>query len=212
MKTWNIFRVTGHLCGEFTGDQWIPHTKASYAELWCVNINIGLTTVIYISAIYHIRQFPGATNCEMIYSNLFMWATIFIGPIKPAVHLYMHMHAKPGKNVDSTTVHISVHTTECLQLQTKMNVISLLMPVLLKTYWRDMSHDILTDVDSSYIWLIFRAIVLFVYVSMHIHVIVIDFSIFYQIIPIAIKVRGIQLKWHIVLATNHCNWWAVAGQ
>ena len=23
----NIFRVTGHLCGEFTGPRWIPHTK-----------------------------------------------------------------------------------------------------------------------------------------------------------------------------------------
>ena len=31
----NIFRVTGHLCGEFTGPQWIPHTKASDAELLC---------------------------------------------------------------------------------------------------------------------------------------------------------------------------------
>ena len=31
----NIFRVTGHLCGEFTGHRWIPHTKASDAELWC---------------------------------------------------------------------------------------------------------------------------------------------------------------------------------
>ena len=31
----NIFRVTGHLCGEFTGPRWIPHTKASNAELWC---------------------------------------------------------------------------------------------------------------------------------------------------------------------------------
>ena len=29
----NIFRVTGHLCGEFTGDRWIPLTKASDAEL-----------------------------------------------------------------------------------------------------------------------------------------------------------------------------------
>ena len=29
----NIFRVTGHLCGEFTGDRWIPRTKASDAEL-----------------------------------------------------------------------------------------------------------------------------------------------------------------------------------
>ena len=31
----NIFCVTGHLCGEFTGPRWILHTKASDAELWC---------------------------------------------------------------------------------------------------------------------------------------------------------------------------------
>ena len=34
----NIFCVIGHLCGEFTGDRWIPHTKASDAELWCFGI------------------------------------------------------------------------------------------------------------------------------------------------------------------------------
>ena len=31
----NIFSVTGHLCGKFTGHRWIPLTKASDAELWC---------------------------------------------------------------------------------------------------------------------------------------------------------------------------------
>ena len=31
----NIFRVTGLLCGEFTGHPLIPRTKASDAELWC---------------------------------------------------------------------------------------------------------------------------------------------------------------------------------
>ena len=31
----NIFRVTGPLCGEFTGHRWIPRTKASDAELLC---------------------------------------------------------------------------------------------------------------------------------------------------------------------------------
>ena len=31
----NIFRVTGIMCGEFAGHRWIPHTKASDAELWC---------------------------------------------------------------------------------------------------------------------------------------------------------------------------------
>ena len=30
----NIFRVTDPLCGEFTGDRWIPCTKASDAQLW----------------------------------------------------------------------------------------------------------------------------------------------------------------------------------
>ena len=30
----NIFRVTGHLCGEFTGHRLIPRTNASDAELW----------------------------------------------------------------------------------------------------------------------------------------------------------------------------------
>ena len=32
----NIFRVTGPLCGEFTRHRWIPRTKASNAELWCL--------------------------------------------------------------------------------------------------------------------------------------------------------------------------------
>ena len=29
------FRVTGPLCGEFSGDRWISLTKTSDAELWC---------------------------------------------------------------------------------------------------------------------------------------------------------------------------------
>ena len=31
----NIFRVTGRLCGEITGQRWIPRSKASNAGLWC---------------------------------------------------------------------------------------------------------------------------------------------------------------------------------
>ena len=37
----NIFRVTDHFCGEFTGHRWIPHTKASDAELWVKNREAG---------------------------------------------------------------------------------------------------------------------------------------------------------------------------
>ena len=32
----NIFPITAHLCGEFTGHRWIPRTKASDAELWYI--------------------------------------------------------------------------------------------------------------------------------------------------------------------------------
>ena len=31
----NVFRVTGHLCGELTCPRWITHTKASDADLSC---------------------------------------------------------------------------------------------------------------------------------------------------------------------------------
>ena len=34
----NIFRITGLLCGEFTGHRRIPLTKASDAELWCFDL------------------------------------------------------------------------------------------------------------------------------------------------------------------------------
>ena len=30
-----FFRVTGHLCGEFTGHRWSPRTRASDRDLWC---------------------------------------------------------------------------------------------------------------------------------------------------------------------------------
>ena len=31
----NIFSVAGPFCGEFTGNRWIPLTKASDEEFWC---------------------------------------------------------------------------------------------------------------------------------------------------------------------------------
>ena len=39
----NIFCVTGHLCGEFTGDRWIPRTKASDA-IFDVYFDLRLST------------------------------------------------------------------------------------------------------------------------------------------------------------------------
>ena len=41
----NVFRVTGLLCGEFTGPRWIPRTKASDAGLWCFPWSVPEQTV-----------------------------------------------------------------------------------------------------------------------------------------------------------------------
>ena len=38
----NIFRVTGHLCGEFTGPRWIPRTKASDTQSFDVFFDLRL--------------------------------------------------------------------------------------------------------------------------------------------------------------------------
>ena len=35
-KIGKTVRDTGPFCGEFTGDRWIPLTKASVADLWCL--------------------------------------------------------------------------------------------------------------------------------------------------------------------------------
>ena len=41
----NIVRVTGHLCGEFTGPRWSPRTKASDAEL-CVFFHLRMNKLL----------------------------------------------------------------------------------------------------------------------------------------------------------------------
>ena len=41
----NIFRVTDPLCGEFTGDMWIPLTKASFDVFFDLRLNNRLSIV-----------------------------------------------------------------------------------------------------------------------------------------------------------------------
>ena len=53
----NIFRVTGHLCGEFTGDWWIPLTKPSDTELCCffhLRLNKRLSKPIVMLVIWNV--------------------------------------------------------------------------------------------------------------------------------------------------------------
>ena len=78
----NIFRVTGHLCGEFTGPRWIPRTKASDAELWCfslicVRIN---DRVNKLEAGDLIRY---RTHYDVIVMNVTHLATVFGSAISP---------------------------------------------------------------------------------------------------------------------------------
>ena len=42
---WKHFRVTGHLCWEFSGHRWIPRTKASDAVLWSFLWSIPESTI-----------------------------------------------------------------------------------------------------------------------------------------------------------------------
>ena len=32
----NIFRITGHLCGEFIGRRWIPHTQRPVTRIFTI--------------------------------------------------------------------------------------------------------------------------------------------------------------------------------
>ena len=81
----NIVRVTGHLCGEFTGHRWIPRTKASDAELLCFSdlcLNKRLSKQSWgwwfetlSRPLWHQcngnREHRGGYHCEHIYNSRF---------------------------------------------------------------------------------------------------------------------------------------------
>ena len=53
----NIFRVTGHLCRGIHRSRWIPHTKASDAELWCFFICVWITGWVNNRAAGDLRRY-----------------------------------------------------------------------------------------------------------------------------------------------------------
>ena len=88
----NIFRVTGHLCGEFTGPPWIPHTKASDAELWCYfdlrpNKRLGKQSrgwwfeTLSPPLWRHRNEIWVSSNCTKPQHRIFIW-TLFCPPVK----------------------------------------------------------------------------------------------------------------------------------
>ena len=67
----NIFRVTAPLCGEFTGHRWIPHSKASDAELWCF-----LWSTPWINGWINNREAGDLIRHRAHYDVTLMWGAI----------------------------------------------------------------------------------------------------------------------------------------
>ena len=65
----NIFRVTGPLCGEFTGHRWIPRTKASDANLGCF-----LWSAPWINVWVNNRE-SGDLRCQLAHCDVIVMIT-----------------------------------------------------------------------------------------------------------------------------------------
>ena len=61
----NVFHITGPLWGEFTGDRWIPLTKASDTELWWVFFICAWTNG------WANNRDAGDLRCHNVYYNVF---------------------------------------------------------------------------------------------------------------------------------------------
>ena len=95
----NKFRVTGHLCGEFTGHRWNPRTKASGAELWCflwsapwINgwVN-NLRLVIWDAIALIVMGYRG--SC-LPWGNVLTFCSISISINDTKLHICMHPRKK----------------------------------------------------------------------------------------------------------------------
>ena len=97
----NIFRVTGHLCGEFTGPRWIPRTKASDVELRCF-----LWSAPWINGWVNNREAGDLRRYRAHYDVIVMSSvaaiygksTSFLGPVLiPVRRLIIKSHKEPTR-------------------------------------------------------------------------------------------------------------------
>ena len=93
----NIFRVTGPLCGEFTGHLWIPRTKASDVELWCF-----LWSAPWINGWVNSREagdlrHHGAHH-DVIVMDLVRWH-VYVSPcLSPCIEVWSHQKILRNKS------------------------------------------------------------------------------------------------------------------
>ena len=111
----NIFRVTGPLCGEFTGHRWIPLTKASDAELCYFLWSVPEQTVEYTIETPVIWD-----DIALIMTSL--WCAIFC-PIQ--VSCYGWLRLKPVVNL----------TAFC-----DNQTLSFLPQKRMSSFWRNFNH------------------------------------------------------------------------
>ena len=108
----NIFRVTGPLCGEFTGHRWIPLTKASDAELWCF-----LWSVPWINGWVNIREAGDLRRHRAHYDVIVViWIyarALVLHGIKRAFseNLYTYNILEAVEVINSTDTHTSTMTS-----------------------------------------------------------------------------------------------------
>ena len=78
---WKHFRVTSPLCGEFTGNRWIPLTKASDAELWCF---FDLRQIYAGDLRCHRGHYDITAMVETLSTLLVIWLRCFLTDHQPA--------------------------------------------------------------------------------------------------------------------------------
>ena len=65
------------LCGEFTGLRWIPHTKASHAELWCFFICAWINAWVNNREASDLRRYRAHYDVTVMWSRL-LWSRLLI--------------------------------------------------------------------------------------------------------------------------------------
>ena len=83
----NILRVTGHLCGEFTGLRWIPRTKASDAEFWCFLWSVS----IWINGWENNRE-GGDLRRYRAHYDVIVLVTTKVTPLFRSLPSFIHRH------------------------------------------------------------------------------------------------------------------------
>ena len=77
---WKHFRVTGHLCREFTGQRWIPHTKVIDVELWFFFICVWINDWVNNREAGDVRRYRAHYDVIVIWA-MFTPEELWFGPI-----------------------------------------------------------------------------------------------------------------------------------